>query len=125
MKSGASKASWTLRLEGGEEKLHALVLMPLRGAGAARKLLLLEPLRGSPFNMCMAAAAPRLYAVATKDSLNMSGAKMRGIWQRTGCSPSNSDVERAAPNRIKKPCGKHDVAYEVATIRGLCTDISS
>jgi hypothetical protein len=46
--------------------------------------------------MCMAVAAPRLYAVATTNSLNTPEAKMRVICRPTGCSPSNSDVERAA-----------------------------
>ena len=58
----------------------------------------------SPFNMCMAVPAPRLYAVATKNSLHVSEAKMRVICCRAGSSSSNSDVERAARMR-RQPTG--------------------
>jgi hypothetical protein len=47
-----------------------------------------NPKDTSPFNMCMAVAVPRLYAVVTKNSLNVSEAKMRVIFDVLATRPA-------------------------------------
>ena len=51
-------------------------------------------LRGSPFNMCCEVATSRLYAVGLTNCRKASGANMTVMRRRSGCSSSNSDIER-------------------------------
>src|SRR5262252_977269 len=51
----------------------------------------------SPFNMCCEVATSRLYAVGLTNCRKASGANMTVMRRRSGCSSSNSDIERGAP----------------------------
>ena len=50
--------------------------------------------RASPFNMCFEVTTSRLYVVGLRDCRKASRANVTVMRRRSGCSPSNSDVER-------------------------------
>jgi hypothetical protein len=53
-------------------------------------------MRPSPFNMWVEVATSRLYAVRLRNYRKALETKITVIHRRSGCSSSNSDVERGA-----------------------------
>jgi glutamyl/glutaminyl-tRNA synthetase len=70
--------------------------------------------KSQPLQYVLGVDAPRLYAVATKNSLNLSEAKMRVICRRAGCSSSNSDIERAGMEAFNPHVVKRDMHAVIA-----------
>src|SRR5499427_6218460 len=66
---------------------------------------ILGALRGSPFNMCCEVATSRLYAVGLTNCRKASGANMTVMRRRSGCSSSNSDIERGGRQGFRQNDG--------------------
>ena len=61
-----------------------------------------EALTATPFNMWVEVAMYRLYAVGLRNCRKASETKMTVIHRRSGCSSSNSDVERGGVDGLRR-----------------------